>query len=91
MDIIIEQLDKSELDAKGVFGWPVWEKEVSKFDWSYDSSERCYFLKGRVTVTPKAGKPVSFGKGDFVTFPKGLSCTWEVHEPVRKHYNFSNS
>jgi hypothetical protein len=28
------------------------------------------------------------GKGDFVTFPKGLSCIWDIKEPVKKHYNF---
>jgi uncharacterized cupin superfamily protein len=54
----------------GVFSWPVWEKEVSRFPWSYDSIEECYILEGDVTVEPKAGKPVSFGKGDFVTFPR---------------------
>ncbi len=88
MEIKIEKLDEGELGNKGVFGWPIWEKEVSKFDWKYDSVERCYFLEGKVTVTPKGGKPVTFGKGDFVTFPKGLACMWDVQEPVRKHYNF---
>lgn len=88
MTIKIEKLVKAELDKKGVFGWPIWEKEVSKFDWSYDSLEQCYFLKGKVTVTEKGGKAVTFGKGDFVTFPKGLACVWDVQEPVRKHYKF---
>jgi uncharacterized cupin superfamily protein len=23
-----------------------------------------------------------------VVFDAGLSCTWEVHAPVRKHYRF---
>ncbi|MDP3731964.1 MAG: cupin domain-containing protein [Candidatus Omnitrophota bacterium] len=72
----------------GVFGWPIWEKEVSRFPWSYDSIEECYFLEGKVTVETRNGKSVSFGKGDFVTFPKSLSCTWNVKAPVRKHYNF---
>ena len=31
---------------------------------------------------------VTFGKGDFVTFPKGLSCVWDIKAPVNKHYNF---
>ena len=87
-DIKVEKFSKAELEKIGVFSWPIWEKEVSKFDWSYDSVEQCYFLEGKVTVTPKAGKPVSFGKSDFVTFPVGLSCTWDVREPVKKHYIF---
>lgn len=88
MEIKIEKLDRKELEKRGVFSWPVWEKEVSRFDWSYDSVEQCYFLQGKVTVQAKDGKSASFGKGDFVTFPKGLACTWDVKEPVRKHYNF---
>lgn len=87
-DVKIEKLGHDALEKMGVFKWPVWTKEVSKFDWTYDSVERCYFLEGQVTVTPKGGKPVNFGKGDFVTFPKGLSCTWDVRQAVRKHYDF---
>ena len=88
MEIKVQKLDKNKLENMGVFSWPVWEKEISRFDWSYDSVEECYFLKGKVTVETKDGKSVSFGTGDFVMFPKGLSCTWDVKEPVRKHYNF---
>lgn len=88
MEIKVQKLDKKALDKMGVFGWPIWEKEVSRFDWSYDSIEECYFLSGSVMVETKDGKMVKFGKGDFVTFPKGLSCTWDIKEPVRKHYNF---
>jgi hypothetical protein len=25
---------------------------------------------------------------DLVVFEQGLSCTWDVHTPVRKHYRF---
>jgi uncharacterized cupin superfamily protein len=88
MEIKIEKLTDAELKARGVFSWPVWEKEASRFDWKYDSVEECYFLAGKVTVETKDKKSSSFGKGDFVTFPKGLECTWIVKEPVRKHYNF---
>ena len=31
---------------------------------------------------------IRFGKGDLVTFPVGMSCTWKVLKPVRKHYRF---
>jgi uncharacterized cupin superfamily protein len=45
-------------------------------------------LAGDVIVTPEGGEPVRFGKGDLVTFLAGLSCTWKVLQPVRKHYRF---
>lgn len=87
-DIRVEKLDKVMIDKRGITKWPIWTKEVSRFDWSYDSTEECYILEGKVSIETKDGKTVQFGKGDFVTFPKGLSCTWDIKEPVRKHYNF---
>ena len=88
MEIKVQRLSQDQLNKMGVFDWPIWNKEVSRFDWSYDCIEECYFLEGEVTVETKDGKAVSFGKGDFVIFPKGLSCTWDIKKPVRKHYNF---
>ena len=76
------------LNELGVRGWPIWTKETSTFPWSYDSSETCYFLEGNVTVTPDGGEPVLVGKGDLVTFPSGMSCTWEIRGAVKKHYTF---
>ena len=78
----------STLDELGVRSWPIWTKEVSMFPWSYDEPETCLFLEGEVVVTPDGGAPVSVGKGDLVTFPNGMSCTWKVLKPVRKHYRF---
>ena len=80
--------DEKRLDDLGVRRWDIWEKEVSEFPWSYDEQEICFFLEGDVIVTPKDGEPVRFGKGDLVTFPAGMSCTWQVLKPVRKHYRF---
>ncbi len=88
MEIKVEKPSQEELKKRGVFDWPIWEKEVSDFDWSYDQNEQCYFLKGQVTVKTKDGRSVSFGQGDFVTFPKGLSCVWQITQDVKKHYNF---
>jgi len=88
MEITVQKLGQEELKKKGVFGWPVWTKEVSRFNWQYDSVEECYFLEGEVEVTSSDGKKASFGKGDFVIFPEGLSCVWDIKKPVRKHYNF---
>ena len=85
--ITVEKPDQKKLDSLKVTSWPTWEKEVSTFDWTYDEREQCYFLEGEVTVKTKDGE-VSFGKGDFVTFPQGLSCTWVVKKPVKKHYQF---
>jgi len=78
-----EDLKKLNLDE-----WGIWEKEISKFDWYYDTNETCYFLEGKVVVTTEDGQKYEVGKGDLVTFPKGLKCVWEVIEPVKKRYKF---
>ena len=86
--IVAHSPSEEQLEALGVRNWPIWTKEVSTFPWTYDSSETCLFLEGDVIVTPEGGEPVKMGKGDLVTFPQGMVCTWEIRQAVRKHYNF---
>ena len=90
-DMIVVERNPAEerLDELGVKSWPIWEKEVSEFPWCYDMDETCYFLAGEVEVVPEGGEPVRMGAGDLVTFKSGLSCSWKISVPVRKHYNFS--
>jgi len=85
--IKVEKPTPEKLKELGVDSWPIWEKEVSEFDWYYDTNETCYFLEGEVEVTTEDGEKVVIKKGDLVTFPKGLKCRWKVVKPVRKHYN----
>ncbi len=80
--------ERRKLEEMGVFGWPIWEHEVATFPWTYDGDEICYILEGEVVVTPDDGEPVTIRAGDLVTFPDGLSCTWDIRKPIRKHYHF---
>ncbi|MGE5656412.1 MAG: cupin domain-containing protein [Actinomycetota bacterium] len=85
---IERQPSQKQLEQLGVFSWPIWSKEVSEFPWVYEEEETCYLLAGDVIVTPDGGEPIQFGKGDLVTFPAGMSCTWKIVKDVRKHYCF---
>lgn len=85
---IERQPSQKQLEQLGVFSWPIWSKEVSEFPWIYEEEETCYLLAGDVIVTPDGGEPIQFGKGDLVTFPAGMSCTWKIVKEVRKHYCF---
>ena len=87
MGIRVEKLTEEQIREWGLESWPIWTKEVSRFDWRYDEPERCYFLEGDVVVETDEGD-VHMGQGDFVTFPRGLSCVWNVKVPVKKHYSF---
>lgn len=85
--IKIEQNPSEDrLKSLHVRDWPIWTKEVSKFPWIYDTDETCFFLEGEVIVTPDGREPVEMGKGDLVTFPAGMSCTWDIRQEVKKHY-----
>ena len=77
----------TEEDKAKLMNKPTWGCKVSEFDWYYDSEEICILTEGEVTVNFDGGS-VSFGAGDYVEFPKGLSCVWKVTQPVKKHYEF---
>ncbi len=86
-EIRIEKPGKEKLDRIGVKDWPTLEKDVCRIDWFFDSTEKSYFLDGRVIVKTEDGQEVTVEKGDLATFPKGLKCTWFIEEPMRKHFN----
>ena len=86
--IHVEKPTEDKLQKLDVESWPVWEKEVSVFQWEYNEKETCYILEGEVIVSPEGGVPVNFGKGDLVVFSEGLKCTWNIKKAVRKHYRF---
>jgi len=85
MNIIVKKPTESE--KNDMRKNPVWGCGVSEFDWYYDSEETCLIIEGEVTVEYDGGS-ASFGVGDYVIFPKGLSCVWKVTKPVKKHYMF---
>lgn len=87
LPIMVEQgACQERLEQLGVRLWPVWNCGVSVFPWFYDQREVCYLIEGVAVVTPDEGAPVELGAGDLVIFPQGLQCSWEVMQPVRKHY-----
>lgn len=90
MQIRIERPCEEELRKINVYSWPIWTKEISKFDWYYDTDEFCLIIEGRVFVETPDGYRVEIKAGDFVTFPKGLSCKWEIVEPIKKHYRMGS-
>ena len=84
----VEKPSKEKLEQLGVDEWGEWSSDVKKFDWEYDDNETFYVLEGKVKVRTSEGEEVEFGKGDLVTFPKGVKCTWDVKEKIRKMYRF---
>jgi uncharacterized cupin superfamily protein len=81
----------STLESLGVSKWPTWKKEVSVFPWTFPEEEKAYILEGECVITPEGGEPVHFGKGDLVTFPAGMKASWEVKQPLHKHYKLAGN
>ena len=87
MKIKVRKPTSEEIKTFG--DYPVWECEPSEFPWSYSSTEQCLVIEGEVTVVTEEGE-ITFGLGDLVTFPAGLSCIWTVAKAVKKHYTFKD-
>ncbi|HRS54207.1 MAG TPA: cupin domain-containing protein [Bacteroidales bacterium] len=85
--IVIKKLSEEEISKRNIRQWPIWEKEISKFPWTYDCDEECLFIEGEVVIETKEGN-FTIKPGDFVIFKNGLECVWNIIKPVRKHYNF---
>ncbi|MDD5005343.1 MAG: cupin domain-containing protein [Candidatus Omnitrophica bacterium] len=83
--IKIEKPTEARLKQLNVKSWSPWECEPSVFDWEYDCDESAYVLEGRVKVKTSA-EEVEIKKGDLVHFPKGLKCSWNVIEKIKKVY-----
>ncbi len=87
---VFSSVDEDFLAKRGVRQWDIWESSSvpsKKFDYNYDRTESVYIIEGEAVVTPKDGrKAVVLKPNVFASFPKGLSCVWEVKTPVRKFY-----
>jgi uncharacterized cupin superfamily protein len=85
--IVVRKPAPGELERLGAAQWPIWTHKAGDLPWTYEETETCYILEGEVTVDAE-GQKVSFGPGDLVILPKGLTCVWKIHKPVKKHYRF---
>jgi uncharacterized protein len=81
------KLSPAEAEKMGITKWGIWNKEISKFDWEYDSMEKFYVLEGEAEIDAGDEK-ITFGPGDFVTCHAGVKCKWTVKKPIKKHYHF---
>lgn len=85
--VTVTRLTEEQISSRNIRLWPVWTKEISRFDWTYDGPEECLFLEGDVIIETSEGS-FHIQPGDFVVFGAGLSCVWDIRKPVKKHYNF---
>lgn len=87
MRINVKQLELEVLEEMGTFSWPTWEHDEDKFEWYYDKTELCLIIAGKATITSEF-ESITIQSGDFVEFPAGLECVWDIHSEIKKHYTF---
>lgn len=88
LEIKVEKPSQEELKSLGVDNWSPWECNPESFDWEYSCDETAYVLEGKVKIETPTGE-VEINQGDLVHFPKGLKCTWNVINKIRKVYTFN--
>ncbi|MBU0980768.1 MAG: cupin domain-containing protein [Nanoarchaeota archaeon] len=79
--------EPTEEERETAESWPIWEKERSTFPWSYEDKETCLIIEGKAVIQSDAGES-KLKAGDWVIFPKGLECEWDIKEKIKKHYKF---
>ncbi|CAM9002799.1 unnamed protein product [Rhodiola kirilowii] len=85
---IIKNPPQSKLTDLGVSSWRKWEGGPSKFPWTFTATETMYLLKGKVKVECEGHEgQFEIGAGDLVVFPNGMKVTWDIIEPVEKHFS----
>ena len=86
MKMIVKKPSNEEISQTQT--WGTWSKEPSEFPWEYDDKETCFIIEGKAKVADNEGNEISFGAGDWVTFEKGVKCTWKISETINKKFIF---
>lgn len=75
-------------NASGEISSGVWACEVGAWRIAFDthSDEFFHVLEGRIRISDAQGVANEFGPGDACVIPAGFTGTFEVLEPVKKHY-----
>ena len=86
--IFTKQMSVEDAKDLGTDNWGYWDCEPATFDWTYFEQETAYILEGDVIVTSKY-ETVHITENMLVSFPKGLTCTWEIRKTIKKKYIFN--
>ncbi|MFO0424944.1 MAG: cupin domain-containing protein, partial [Planctomyces sp.] len=65
----------------------LWKHEAATFRYVFPGDETFHLLEGRVRIEVDGMPSVELQPGDIVSFPKGSSSTWTIHEEMTKFYD----
>lgn len=87
MKIEIDRLDLEELEELQINSWATGEYDEEKLEVFYNKTEMCYIVSGEATIVTEF-ESVIVKTGDFITFPAGLECIWDVDTKIHRRYIF---
>ncbi|ESX12959.1 cupin domain-containing protein [Mesorhizobium sp. LSJC264A00] len=71
-------------DGKVLSG--TWRASPGTYHATYTDYEFVHMIAGRIIITPDAGTPVEVGPGDAFVVEADFKGTWQIIEPVTKHF-----
>ncbi len=74
--------------ADGTMMSGIWECTRGSWHATYTAYEYVVLIAGRIIITPDGGTPVTVAAPDAFVVEKDFAGTWEIVEPVRKHFDF---
>jgi uncharacterized cupin superfamily protein len=74
--------------ADGTMMSGIWECTKGSYHATYTAYEYVVLIAGKIIITPDGGTPVTVAAPDAFVVEKDFAGTWEIVEPVRKHFDF---
>ncbi len=71
-------------DGKVLSG--TWRASPGTYHATYTDYEFVHMIAGRIIITPDGGTPVEVGPGDAFVVEADFKGTWQILEPVTKHF-----
>ena len=66
----------------------IWECTPGSYHATYSAYEYVVLIAGKIVITPDGGTPVTVEAPDAFVIEKDFKGTWDIIEPVRKHFDF---
>lgn len=86
---MITYVQHTSADGSMISGY--WEATPGTYRAVYTGFEFVHLLAGRVVITPDGGEPVEMTAGCAFIIEPGFTGTWEIKEPVAKHFTAHNT
>ncbi|WP_027855191.1 cupin domain-containing protein [Marinobacterium litorale] len=71
-------------DESMIAGW--WTATPGIYHATYASWEFIHLIEGKAVITPEGGEPVEVNAGDAFVMEADFVGTWQIIEPILKHF-----